>query len=65
MCGLIQSGVDEGAKLLLDGRKVNVKGYENGNFVGPTIIGNVTVREFSALVCSRAFIPSIHLVKSP
>ncbi|GAA6231068.1 methylmalonate-semialdehyde dehydrogenase [acylating], mitochondrial-like [Lates japonicus] len=39
---LIQSGVDEGAKLLLDGRNVNVKGYENGNFVGPTILGNIT-----------------------
>lgn len=41
VCSLIQSGVDEGAKLLLDGRNVKVKGYENGNFVGPTIIGNV------------------------
>lgn len=41
---LIQSGVDEGAKLLLDGRNAVVKGYENGNFVGPTILGNVTVR---------------------
>lgn len=41
---LIQSGVDQGAKLLLDGRNVNVKGYEAGNFVGPTIITNVTVR---------------------
>lgn len=41
---LIQSGVDEGARLLLDGRNVNVKGYENGNFVGPTILSNVTVR---------------------
>lgn len=41
---LIQSGVEEGAKLLLDGRNVNVKGYENGNFVGPTILANVTVR---------------------
>ncbi|KAK1793579.1 hypothetical protein P4O66_011959 [Electrophorus voltai] len=39
---LIQSGVDEGATLLLDGRNVKVKGYENGNFVGPTIISNVT-----------------------
>uniref|UniRef100_A0A673AY90 Methylmalonate-semialdehyde/malonate-semialdehyde dehydrogenase [acylating], mitochondrial n=1 Tax=Sphaeramia orbicularis TaxID=375764 RepID=A0A673AY90_9TELE len=42
VCSLIQSGVDEGAKVLLDGRNVKVKGYENGNFVGPTIIGNVT-----------------------
>ncbi|KAG7237131.1 hypothetical protein INR49_032772 [Caranx melampygus] len=39
---LIQSGVDEGANLLLDGRNVKVKGYENGNFVGPTILGGVT-----------------------
>lgn len=44
---LIQSGVEEGASLLLDGRNVTVKGYENGNFVGPTILGNVQVREKS------------------
>lgn len=31
---LIQSGVDEGAKLLLDGRGIVVKGYEKGNFIG-------------------------------
>lgn len=41
---LIQSGVEEGAKVLLDGRNVKVTGYENGNFVGPTILSNVTVR---------------------
>lgn len=51
---LIQSGVDEGAKLLLDGRKVNVKGYENGNFVGPTILGNVTVSGLSELYDSES-----------
>ncbi|MFP3606848.1 CoA-acylating methylmalonate-semialdehyde dehydrogenase [Paraburkholderia sp. SIMBA_053] len=39
---LIQSGVDEGATLLLDGRDVKVKGYESGNFIGPTIFSNVT-----------------------
>ncbi len=39
---LIQSGVDEGATLLLDGRGISVEGYENGNFVGPTIFDNVT-----------------------
>lgn len=44
VCSLIQSGVDQGAKLLLDGRNVKVKGYESGYFVGPTILGNVTVR---------------------
>lgn len=40
---LIQSGVDEGAKILLDGRKINVPGYEKGNFVGPTILTDVEV----------------------
>lgn len=39
---LIDSGVKEGAKLLLDGRGLKVEGYENGNFVGPTILTNVT-----------------------
>lgn len=43
VCSLIESGVKEGAALLLDGRNVKVKGYENGNFVGPTILANVTV----------------------
>lgn len=39
---LIQSGVDEGASLLLDGRGIRVDGFETGNFVGPTIFDNVT-----------------------
>ena len=34
---LISSGAKE-AKVILDGRGVVVKGYEKGNFVGPTII---------------------------
>lgn len=38
---LIQSGIDEGASLLLDGRKIVVPGYEKGNFIGPTILTDV------------------------
>merc|ERR1719242_1970773 len=38
---LIQSAEDQGASLLLDGRKVTVPDYPNGNFVGPTIISNM------------------------
>ncbi|CAF4710946.1 unnamed protein product, partial [Rotaria socialis] len=38
---LVESGVNQGAKLLLDGRNVKVPGYENGNFVGPTILHEV------------------------
>lgn len=40
---LIQSGVEEGADLLLDGSHIVVPGYENGNFIGPTIFNNVKV----------------------
>jgi malonate-semialdehyde dehydrogenase (acetylating)/methylmalonate-semialdehyde dehydrogenase len=39
---IIARSTKEGAKLVLDGRGVKVPGYENGNFVGPTIISNVT-----------------------
>ena len=42
--GLIASGVEEGATLELDGRNPAVAGYENGNFVGPTIFSGVTPR---------------------
>ncbi|XP_043711879.1 methylmalonate-semialdehyde dehydrogenase [acylating], mitochondrial [Telopea speciosissima] len=42
ICRLIQSGVETGARLLLDGRSIVVPGYENGNFVGPTILSDVT-----------------------
>lgn len=38
---LVQSGVDEGAELLLDGRGLEVEGYEKGNFVAPTILSEV------------------------
>ncbi|MBU3565879.1 CoA-acylating methylmalonate-semialdehyde dehydrogenase [Polynucleobacter sp. MWH-HuK1] len=39
--GFIDKGTNEGADLLLDGRDVKVVGFENGNFVGPTIFSNV------------------------
>jgi len=39
--GLIESGIQEGAKLELDGRGVKVPGYEQGNFVGPTLFSGV------------------------
>lgn len=38
---LVESGVKEGAKLVLDGRGVKVPGFEKGNFVGPTILTDV------------------------
>jgi len=35
---IIASSERDGSKILLDGRNVKVDGYENGNFLGPTII---------------------------
>ncbi|SEJ76146.1 malonate-semialdehyde dehydrogenase (acetylating) / methylmalonate-semialdehyde dehydrogenase [Pseudomonas linyingensis] len=40
--GLIERGVQEGAELLLDGRHPQVAGYQDGNFVGPTIFSAVS-----------------------
>jgi len=40
--GYIEKGVEEGAKLLLDGRNVVVPDYPNGYFIGPTIFDEVT-----------------------
>jgi malonate-semialdehyde dehydrogenase (acetylating)/methylmalonate-semialdehyde dehydrogenase len=40
--GLIQKGLDDGASMLLDGRDIKVPGFEKGNFIGPTILGNVS-----------------------
>jgi len=40
--GYIQKGIEEGAKLVLDGRKVRVEGYPHGYFLGPTIFDEVT-----------------------
>jgi len=42
VCGMIKKGVDEGAELVLDGRNVNVCGFENGFFLGPTVFDRVT-----------------------
>ncbi|KAG8368583.1 hypothetical protein BUALT_Bualt15G0060600 [Buddleja alternifolia] len=39
---VIQTFVDNGARLVLDGRKIMVPKYELGNFVGPTILTDVT-----------------------
>jgi len=38
----IDSGVEEGAKLVLDGRGLKIAGCENGYFVGPTLFDQVT-----------------------
>ncbi len=39
---LLQSGVDQGAKLLVDGRSLKVPGHENGFFIGGSLFDYVT-----------------------
>ncbi|KAL4887359.1 methylmalonate-semialdehyde dehydrogenase [Aspergillus karnatakaensis] len=37
----IQSAIDDGATVSLDGRNIEVPNFPDGNFIGPTIISNV------------------------
>ncbi|XP_065870140.1 methylmalonate-semialdehyde dehydrogenase [acylating], mitochondrial isoform X4 [Euphorbia lathyris] len=71
---LVQNGVESGARLLLDGRNIVVPGYEQGNFVGPTILSGVTAdmecykEEIfgPVLLCMQAdsFEEAIHIVNN-
>lgn len=58
ICSIVESGVKEGAKLILDGRSVVVPGFEKGNFVGPTILADVKVIIVGVLLF---FILGLHL----
>ena len=40
--GLVNRGVEEGAKLVVDGRDFSMQGYENGFFVGACLFDDVT-----------------------
>jgi malonate-semialdehyde dehydrogenase (acetylating)/methylmalonate-semialdehyde dehydrogenase len=39
---LVQTGIDQGANLVVDGRDFNLQGYEDGFFVGAHLFDNVT-----------------------
>jgi malonate-semialdehyde dehydrogenase (acetylating) / methylmalonate-semialdehyde dehydrogenase len=38
---LIQKGIDEGGKALVDGRSAKIVGYEQGSFVRPTVLQDI------------------------
>ncbi|WP_371038508.1 CoA-acylating methylmalonate-semialdehyde dehydrogenase [Rhodosalinus sp. FB01] len=40
--GLVESGVEQGAELVVDGRDFQLQGYEDGFFVGPHLFDRVT-----------------------
>lgn len=60
--GLIRKGLDEGARLLVDGRQANVPGYERGNFLRPTILEDVPPD--STLARTEVFGPVMSLVRA-
>ena len=43
ICELIDRSDKDGAKILLDGRNLRVPEFDNGNFLGPTVISEVEV----------------------
>jgi malonate-semialdehyde dehydrogenase (acetylating)/methylmalonate-semialdehyde dehydrogenase len=61
--GYIETGIAEGAKLVLDGRKVAVPGLPNGFFVGPTVFDRVTPE--MTLAKEEVFGPVVSIVRTP
>lgn len=59
---MIETGVQEGATLLLDGRALTVQGREGGHFVGPTIFGEV--RAGMAIHKTEIFGPVVTLMRA-
>ena len=57
---LIATGVSEGAKPVVDGRNLHVVGYENGNFVKPTVLDRVPAS--SSLANTEIFGPVLSLI---
>ena len=37
----VEKGVEDGASIALDGRRVQVRNYEDGYYLGPTLLDNV------------------------
>ena len=60
--GLIDRGVEEGATLVVDGRRARVAGYESGFFVGPTLFDNTTPA--MAIYQQEIFGPVLVMVRS-
>lgn len=60
---LIDQGVHEGAKLLLDGRKAAIEGFETGNFIKPTILEDVPLG--GEIVQTEIFGPVMSLINLP
>lgn len=58
--GLIQTGINEGAKLLVDGRNPQIPDLEQGNFVRPTLLQDVSPE--SEIASTEIFGPVLGLM---
>jgi len=59
---MITQGIEQGAVAALDGRNQNIAGYEQGNFVGPTIMENV--QPDNILAKEEVFGPVLAMMKA-
>jgi malonate-semialdehyde dehydrogenase (acetylating)/methylmalonate-semialdehyde dehydrogenase len=59
---MITQGAEEGAEVLLDGRNLNVEGFDEGSFVGPTILAGVTPE--MSVARDEIFGPVLALIKA-
>jgi malonate-semialdehyde dehydrogenase (acetylating)/methylmalonate-semialdehyde dehydrogenase len=58
---LVDKAVSEGAKVLLDGRNTKISGYENGNFIKPTIIEGLPLN--GEIIRTEIFGPVMSLIE--
>jgi malonate-semialdehyde dehydrogenase (acetylating)/methylmalonate-semialdehyde dehydrogenase len=59
----IQTGVDEGAELVIDGRGFTLQGHEQGFFIGPSLFDRVTPQMKSYQ--EEIFGPVLQIVRAP
>jgi malonate-semialdehyde dehydrogenase (acetylating)/methylmalonate-semialdehyde dehydrogenase len=59
----IQTGVDEGAELVVDGRGLTLQGHEKGFFIGPSLFDHVTPQMQSYR--EEIFGPVLQIVRAP
>ncbi|MGJ3649269.1 CoA-acylating methylmalonate-semialdehyde dehydrogenase [Sphingomonas sp. GlSt437] len=59
----IQTGVDEGAELVVDGRRFTLQGHEGGFYVGPSLFDHVSPKMQSYK--EEIFGPVLQIVRAP
>ena len=60
--GYVDKGVEEGARLVVDGRGFCLQGYENGNFIGASLFDRVTPQ--MTIYREEIFGPVLSLVRA-